>query len=124
MNLTNNFDKIMRVNDFNESEKVESVEQYAGNSNARNISFLQASGDTLFISYSNLVSGEFSIESSIIILRFVYYTITLKGENLVALFSNLQRHMVSQVNVVDSRFSVLRSTGDPAVTEIIVERNF
>ncbi len=95
------------------------IDRYAGYSNTRNIAFIWPDGRRLFLNYSYLVSGEYSPDTSTILLVFTTHQVMLTGIRLIELFDDLMGQLPRMIVCVDARYNILSNTG-PVVNEIKV----
>jgi hypothetical protein len=78
---------------------------YAGESNVRNVCFVQADGKMTFLNYSYLVSGEYQPEESIIVLNFTSHTIILKGTKLEMLYQEFFSQVPRFITTTEERYN-------------------
>ena len=97
-------------------------ESYASYSNVRNVCFVLADGNIIFLNYGYLVAGRFFPADNRIILSFTSDTVILTGIHLEALFYDLMQQIPRQIVCSDSRYNVTADDG-PVVNDIKVKSN-
>jgi hypothetical protein len=115
----------MRENALQQSSQDNSVQssqdhQYPSGGNGRNICFIWPDGKRLFLSYSYMVSGQYSPEESAIVLTFTTCTVTVKGSNLESLFDELMEQRTRLLECEDGRYSEVIYERKEIVNEIVV----
>ncbi len=121
------YDK-MRENDpthrqASSEEGAKAYEQfYNEESHARNICFVWPDGRRKFLSYSYLVSGEYSPDESIITLAFTTDVFVLIGVNLEPLFYEIMNHLAKQVICTDVRYNLIGEDQRFVVNDIQVKK--
>lgn len=95
-------------------------ENYSVISHARNICFVLADGNRMFLNYGYLVSGEYLPEDNKIILSFTSHTVTLAGIYLEKLFYDLMQGLPRQLVCTDARYNPADEQKKPIVNDIQV----
>jgi hypothetical protein len=102
------------------SEK-KSLTYYDTYGHARNVCFVQASGTTLFLNYTYLISGEFSPEEDTITITFTTHIVTLQGHNLGPVCDSLAVQSLQHITTVDERYAATEEETASYVTHIDVK---
>lgn len=79
--------------------------------NARNICFVQINGDSIFLSYGYLISGEFKPSENKIDLFFTSHTITISGSKLNLLFQEFIKHSPKVIECKNDRYNEISEDG-------------
>jgi len=95
-------------------------DNYNSGSHTRNICFVLADGNRLFLNYGYLVSGEYLPEDRKIVLSFTSHTITLAGIYFEKLFYDLMQGLPRQLVCMDARYNSADEKKNPVVNEIII----
>ena len=100
-----------------------SEENYSVISHARNICFVLADGNRIFLNYGYLVSGEYLPEDNKIILSFTSHTIIVIGILLEKLFYDLMGGLPRQLVCQDARYNPVDDKGKPIINEMQIMKN-
>lgn len=89
----------------------------------RNLCLVWPDGRRMFLSYSYLVSGEFTVDgdTNTITLQFSLHTVTVKGYVLETLFTGLLNQLPRLLLVSDTRY-IGNGTQEPIIIEIVVTK--
>ncbi|MES2652987.1 MAG: hypothetical protein V4663_14690 [Bacteroidota bacterium] len=98
----------------------ESYSSYESPSQVRNLCFTWADGKMKFLNYSYLVSGDFLIDESKIVLTFTSSIITLVGINLDKLYPELMFHIPRNIVCIETRYNETINEAPFIVNEIQV----
>lgn len=124
MSLTGNFDNHQKGEGHGEelqnlgSESQNNIDKYRKASRVRNICFAQLNGQSLFLNYAYLISGEYFPNESAIHLVFSTHRVILEGSNLKGLYEDLMMHLLRQITVQDKRYLAMLNDGDTVVTSL------
>jgi len=105
-----------------ENNPAKQQQTYAGESNVRNVCFVQADGKMLFLNYGYLVSGEYLPDESAIILHFTSHRITLKGIKLETLYNEFFSHIPRYMSATEERYGELEKSAY-SINEIQIIEN-
>jgi hypothetical protein len=111
-----------RFNRHNTAPAETGLTYYSGAARVRTVHFALIDGSKLFLSYSELLAGEFAPEENTITLTFTRHVVTLKGRNLSALFDILSIHGVRLITAVNERYAETTDEAQSIVTQIEVRR--
>ncbi|WP_294293599.1 hypothetical protein [uncultured Chryseobacterium sp.] len=122
MSLTEKFD---RKRNQQEGADEGSAINYAKAGGIRYVSFVMLDGKRKFFCYSDLVSCTFDPEKSEIGLIFRGAgAVSLKGQNLLLLYEQLQNQLPRQIICVDKRYISLNLTDGFSVTDISIASEY
>lgn len=79
--------------------------------NIRNVCFVQPNGDSIFLSYGYLISGEYKPAENSIDLFFTSHTITITGSKLNLLFLEFIKHSPKVVECKNDRYNEISEDG-------------
>lgn len=105
----------------NDPTKKEGANNYELQSNVRNICFVQPNGNSVFLNYGYLVSGEHLPNENRIILYFTSHVISLIGFKLDTLYQDLMKHLPQMIICKEERYNEL-SEGMPVINLIEIEK--
>jgi hypothetical protein len=111
------FDLKLKYDQLDSAKDNTASRDYETEGMARNVCFVQADGDSLFLAYGYMVSGQFIKEEGKIILGFTSHTITLTGVRLESLFQKLMNHLPKVIVCVENRYNDIESN-EPIVNAI------
>lgn len=101
----------------NDPTKKEGGINYELQSNVRNICFVQPDGNSVFLNYGYLISGEYLPIENKVILYFTSHTVSLAGLNLDILYQELLKHLPQVIVCKEDRYNEL-SEGIPVINLI------
>lgn len=101
-------------------EEQKSVELYDTPGHARNICFVQADGEAVFLNYAYLVSCKFLPSKSIIQLFFTTHSVEIKGQDLRNLFKSIFNQTAHSIFVIEERYVATKEKKDVVVTSILI----
>ncbi|ASZ13264.1 hypothetical protein KTO58_08005 [Chitinophaga pendula] len=98
-------------------------EAYFAGSNVRNVNFVLANGDEVFLNYAYLVSCRYFIGENKIVMTFTSDAVTLTGIHMKNLHADLRRHIPEQIVCSDPRYNATTEKDKPVVNEIHITNN-
>jgi len=118
----------MRENDPAETARpgeanIEPNGNYQHPGHGRNLGFEWQDERRLFLSYSYLISCEFTPIDGCIILSFTPHVVTLKGVGLLQLYNELMDHLPKRISCADARYNSLLEKDQYAVNEILAVKS-
>lgn len=108
---------------FNAQEppaEVKGATYYDTDGHVRNLYFVPAEDDEMFLNYAYLISGSLSREKNRITLAFTTHVVTLKGQNLRALFNGIFVQRLQRITTIEERYAATEEA-ESFVTQIAVE---
>lgn len=94
-----------KIDEMRENNPAKQQLTYAGESNVRNVCFVQKDGKMTFLNYGYLVSGDYLPDESAIVLHFTSHSITLKGTKLETLYQDFFSHVPRYIVCTDERYN-------------------
>ncbi|HVW96124.1 MAG TPA: hypothetical protein VHA56_09170 [Mucilaginibacter sp.] len=114
------YDQLKENNPTGGNSETTKNENFATPGHVRNLCFVWPDGRMKFFNYAYLVSGEYSLDESSIILIFTTETIFIKGFALNKLFQDLLNHVAKQIVCDSKRYSAIHNDEGFAIYEITV----
>ncbi|MCP9749993.1 hypothetical protein [Ferruginibacter sp. HRS2-29] len=122
--MSQEFNFKLKVDEMKENDPAAKDENYHSGSNVRNVCFVQANGNMLFLNYSYLVSCEYQPSENSITLNFTSHKIIVEGVKLEILYQKLFNHVPRILNCIDERYSELAEQANQKISQItITEKN-
>lgn len=85
-------------------EEQKSVELYDTAGHARNICFVQTTGESIFLSYAYLCFASFNPDRSTISLTFTTHQVVIKGNDLGGIFDSIFSQQIKTLKVNEKRY--------------------
>ena len=95
---------------------------YQHASHVRNVNFVLANGDMVFLNYGYLISGKYGLAENCIQLSFASHEVKLGGIFLIPLYFDFMKHIPENVICVDVRYNATVEKDKPVVNTIVIEK--
>ena len=99
------------------------IERYPTAGNSRVLFLVDQKGAETFFYYSDLLSGTYSPDETMITLTFRNAVVKLKGKNLSELYNEIGYQLPRKINAVENRYKIAREDFKAYITEVIITLN-
>lgn len=121
MSLKFKFDENARNKNKQQTDTKEETASYSNPGQVRNLLFVQPDGESMFLNYAYLVSGEFEPKVQKITLSYTTHVVVLNGRNLRDIFQEVFNHSLKQVQAIEERYAGTKGDKESYVTKISID---